>query len=186
MDITETVYVATRAEWRAWLHEHHATKDEIWLVLHRKATGIRSVPYNDAVEEALCVGWIDGLRKALDETRLAHRYTPRKPTSGYSQTNKERLRRLIPAGQVLPEVAASVAEVLAKPFAFPDDIRTALQAEPQVWANFQRYSDAYQRIRIAFVDTARRRPGEYEKRLAHLIKMTAQDKQFGYHIETYY
>lgn len=186
MDITQTLYVSTRASWRAWLQVQHDTKEEIWLVSYRKATGQPSVPYNDAVEEALCVGWIDSIRKSLGDTRYAQRYTPRKPGSSYSQTNKERLRKLIAAGQVLPQVEAAVAAVLAEPFVFPADIQAALRAVPQAWHNFQRYSGAYQRIRIAYIDTARHRPGEYEKRLAHLLKMTVQDKQFGYGIEAYF
>lgn len=186
MDINETLYVPTREAWRAWLLAHYDTKKEIWLVSYRKATGKTSVPYNDAVEEALCVGWIDSTRKSVDDARYAQRYTPRTSGSGYSQINKERLRKLIAEEQVLPAVADAVAAMLAEPFVFPADIQAALQAEPQVWENFQRYSGAYQRIRVAYVDSARPDPETYEKRLAHLIKKTAQDKQFGYGIDAFF
>ncbi len=186
MDVTETLYVPNREEWRDWLEEHYKSASEIWLVSYLKKTGKPSVPYNDAVEEALCFGWIDSIIKKLDEERYAQRYTPRKAKSGYSQTNKERLKKLIGQGKVMPEVVAGVDKIGLEDFEYPADIMAALQENEQAWENFQRYSGSYQRIRIAYIDVARDRSGEYEKRLAHLIKMTAQDKQFGRGIEGYY
>jgi len=186
VDVTETLYVPNREEWRDWLEEHYKSASEIWLVSYLKKTGKPSVPYNDAVEEALCFGWIDSIVKKLDEERYAQRYTPRRAKSGYSQTNKERLKKLIERGKVMPEVLAGLDEIGLEDFEYPDDIMAALQENEKAWENFQRYSGSYQRIRIAYIDVARDRPGEYEKRLAHLIKVTEQDKQFGRGIEDYY
>ncbi len=186
MEITETFYTAERSEWRQWLAENYKTAEEIWLVYPRKHSGKPRIRYNDAVEEALCFGWIDSINKKLDEDNTAQRFTPRKPRSGYSQTNKERLRRLVGQGKVLPEFLDKVNEVLAEPFLYPDDIKAALQANGQAWANFQIFSPSYQRIRIAYVETGRKRPGEFEKRLNNLIKKTEQNKQFGFGIEDYY
>ena len=186
MDVTETLYVTNRDEWRDWLEQHCNSASEIWLVSYLKKTGKPSVPYNDAVEEALCFGWIDSIVKKLDQDRYAQRYTPRKTGSGYSQTNKERLKKLIEQGKVMPEVLAGLDEIGLEDFEYPADIVAALQENEQAWKNFQRYSGSYRRIRIAYIDVARNRPGEYEKRLAHLIKMTGQDKQFGRGIEDYY
>ena len=186
MDVTETLYVTNRDEWRDWLEKHCKSASEIWLVIYLKKTGKPSVPYNDAVEEALCFGWIDSIVKKLDQDRYAQRYTPRKTGSGYSQTNKERLKKLIAQGKVMPEVLAGLDEIGLEDFEYPADIVAALQENEQAWKNFQRYSGSYRRIRIAYIDVARNRPGEYEKRLAHLIKMTGQDKQFGRGIEDYY
>jgi len=186
VDVTETLYVPNREEWRDWLEEHHRSVSEIWLVSYLKKTGKPSVPYNDAVEEALCFGWIDSIVKKLDEERYVQRYTPRRAKSGYSQTNKERLKRLIERGKVMPKVLAGLDEIGLEDFEYPVDIMAALQENEKAWENFQRYSGSYQRIRIAYIDVARDRPGEYEKRLAHLIEMTEQDKQFGRGIEDYY
>ena len=186
MDVTDKLYITNRDEWRDWLEEHYKDASEIWLVSYLKKTGKPSVPYNDAVEEALCFGWIDSIVKKLDEERNAQRYTPRKAKSGYSQTNKERLKKLIERGKVMPEVLAGLDEIGLEDFEYPDDIMAALQESEQAWENFQRYSGSYQRIRIAYIEVARDRPGEYEKRLTHLIKMTEQDKQFGRGIEDYY
>ena len=186
MDITETLYVANRDDWREWLAEHYSSSTEILLVYYRRQTGKPRIPYNDAVEEALCFGWIDGITKTLDQERYAQRFTPRKPQSEFSQTNKERLKRLIEKGKVLPEVLASLSDIGLDDFEVPADIMAAIRENKQAWENFQKYSGSYQRIRIAYVDGARDRPGEYEKRLKHLIRMTEQDKQFGFGIEGYY
>jgi uncharacterized protein YdeI (YjbR/CyaY-like superfamily) len=149
-------------------------------------TGKPNIPYNEAVEEALCFGWIDSIRKNLDQERYVHRFTPRKPESGYSQTNKERLKKLVEQGKVMPEVLASIGEIRAEDFEYPEDIMDALQANEIAWQNFQSYSGSYQRIRVAFINSARNRPEEFEKRLKHFIKMTEQDKQYGYGIEQFY
>jgi len=186
MKLSDTIYVTTRKEWRAWLQENYQTAREIWLVYYRKHTGTPRIPYNDAVEEALCFGWIDSTTKTIDDERYAQRFTPRKPRSPYSQTNIERLRRLNDQGKVIPEVLATIGEVVAQEFEFPADIMEALQANEQAWENFQRYSGPYQRIRVAFIDSGRRCPGEFEKRLNHFLKMTEQDKQYGFGIEEYY
>jgi uncharacterized protein YdeI (YjbR/CyaY-like superfamily) len=186
VDVTETLYVTNRGEWRDWLEQHYQSTSEIWLVSYLKKTGKPNVPYNDAVEEALCFGWIDSIVKKLNEDRYAQRYTPRKAKSGYSQTNKERLKKLIEQGKVMPEVLATLDAIGLEDFEYPADIMAALQENKRAWENFQRYSGSYQRIRIAYIDVARDRPGEYEKRLAHLIKKTEQDKQFGRGVEDYY
>ena len=113
MDITDTLYVSDREEWRKWLEENYKTATEIWLIYYRKHTGVPRVPYNDAVEEALCFGWIDSTAKKIDQDRYAQRFTPRNSRSTYSQTNKERLRRLIEKGKVVPDVLATVRDVAA-------------------------------------------------------------------------
>jgi uncharacterized protein YdeI (YjbR/CyaY-like superfamily) len=186
MNEPNRLYVSNRQEWRQWLAEYYQSADEIWLIYPRKRSGKPRIPYNDAVEEALCFGWIDSITKSIDNNNYSQRFTPRKPRSTYSQTNRERLRRLIAQEQVMPEIVEEVQAVVDEPFVFPEDIKMALQANEKAWQNFQRYSGSYQRIRIAYVDTARKRRGEFEKRLANLIEKTEQDKQFGFGIETYF
>ena len=181
-----TLLVSTREAWRQWLQENYQTAAEIWLVYPRQHTGKPRILYNDAVEEALCFGWIDSITRTIEEDHYSQRFTPRKPGSSYSQTNKERLRRFVSQEKVLPEVLATVSHLLEEEFVFPPDIETALRANETAWANFQKYSGAYQRIRVAYVETGRGRPGEFEKRLNHLLHMTEQDKQFGFGIEEYY
>lgn len=186
MEITKTLYVSDREAWRNWLKEHYKIEKEIWLVYYRKDARQPRIPYNDAVEEALCFGWIDSTVKPLDAERFAQKFSSRRPSSGYSQANKERLRRMIGLGRVMDDVLATLGDTLDEEFVIPPDILQVLQANEKAWANFQRYSDPYQRIRIAFIDGARNRPEEFKKRLKHFIEMTEKNKQFGFGIETYF
>jgi uncharacterized protein YdeI (YjbR/CyaY-like superfamily) len=97
MKIGTTLYVTHRRQWRSWLAKNHASAREIWLIYFKKESGKSRIPYNDAVEEALCYGWIDSITKPIDEKRWAQRFSPRRKNSALSETNKERVRRLIKA-----------------------------------------------------------------------------------------
>lgn len=185
MEITATLDAITRREWRRWLEANHEREREVWLVSYRKATGRPSVPYHHAVEEALCFGWIDSTRKRIDDDRYAQRFSPRRATSPYSQINKERLARLMAAGQVTPSVLEKVRDIRVD-YELPPDIVSALESDKRAWEFFRSTSPSYQRIRAAFVDTVRGRPEEFEKRLKHLVAKSAQGKQFGRGIEDYY
>ena len=100
MDITETLQPKNRKQWRKWLSNNHNKKKEIWLVYYRKSTQKPRIEYNDAVEEALCFGWIDGIEKSLDEERFAQRFTPRRPKSNWSESNIQRMKKLIKSGEM--------------------------------------------------------------------------------------
>jgi uncharacterized protein YdeI (YjbR/CyaY-like superfamily) len=186
MEITQTLYAPNRGSWRAWLQEHHRITPDIWLIDYRKAAGKPGVEYNDAVEEALCFGWIDSIRKALDAERLVQRFSPRRSGSPYSQPNRERLRRMFEAGKVASALLPTVETVLRESFEAPEDVLAALKEDAAGWVHFQRYSPAYQRIRLAYVAAARDRPEEFDRRLRHLRRMNAKDRQFGHGIETYF
>ncbi|RJP53972.1 MAG: hypothetical protein C4557_03900 [Anaerolineaceae bacterium] len=180
MDITQTLYAASRKDWRNWLKKNYKTEIEIWLVYPRKATGKPRIEYNDAVEEALCFGWIDSIIKKLDDEHTVQRFSPRKAKTNYSQPNIERLRTLVAQKKVIKEVADTLTDILNAEFVFPPDILKAIQANKEAWKNYQRFSDPYKRIRIAFIETARKRPEEFKKRLRHFIEMTAKNKQIGF------
>jgi uncharacterized protein YdeI (YjbR/CyaY-like superfamily) len=140
MDITETLYVVNRDDWREWLAAHCSNSTEIWLFYYRRQTGKSRIPYNDAVEEALCFGWIDSITRNLDQERYGQRFTPRKLQSTFSQTNKERLKRLIKKGKVMPEVLANLNDIGLEDFEYPTDIMAAIRENEQAWRNFQKYS----------------------------------------------
>jgi len=191
MDVTQTLYTSERKDWRNWLKKNYKTEKEIWLIYYKKTSGKPRIEYNDAVEEALCFGWIDSTVRKLDEERFAQRFSPRKPRSGYSQANKERLRKLIAENKVTKDVLASLGdlakELAEQKFEVPADILKAIKADKEAWKNFQSFSETYKRIRIAFIDGARNRPQEFQKRLSYFIKMTEKNKQFGFGgIEKYY
>jgi len=178
--ISNTLYLTKPKDWRNWLKQHHKTESEVWLVYPKKATGKLRIGYNDAVEQALCFGWIDSIIKALDTEHNVQRFSPRKPKAKYSQANIERLRTLVAEKKVIKEVADTLTDVLNAEFIIPPDILKAIQAEEEARKNFQNFSDAYIRIRVAFIDGARNRPEEFKKRLRYFIEMTAKNKQIGF------
>jgi uncharacterized protein YdeI (YjbR/CyaY-like superfamily) len=180
-DKNKMLYVTTRQEWRTWLKKHYKSETEVWLVYYKKHSGKPRIAYNDAVEEALCFGWIDSTVKTIDKDSFAQRFSMRKPKSRYSQANTERLRALARQGKVVKEVLASLGDLLEEEaFEIPPNILKALKASKEAWKNFQGFSSAYIRIRIAFIDAARKRPQEFEKRLRYFIQMTEKNKQFGF------
>jgi uncharacterized protein YdeI (YjbR/CyaY-like superfamily) len=181
-------YFENRKDWRKWLTDNFETAGEIWFVFPTKSSGKKSILYNDAVEEALCFDWIDSTIKSLDKEHKIQRFTPRKPESAYSQANKERLNRLLENKMIHPKFEDKIRNVLSAPFIFPDDIIDRLKEDKMVWENYRHFSDAYKRIRIAYIEAARIRPEEFEKRLNHFINKTKENKiitGFG-GIEKYY
>lgn len=185
MEIGETFYAMSRKAWRAWLAKNHATKREIWLVYPNKASGKRRIAYNDAVEEALCFGWIDSTRKKYCDAACAQRFTPRRKGSAVSWMNKERIWQMIGEGKMTPYGLEAVAKVFdynekAEDFVFPPDIMAAIKKDGRAWKNFQKMPERYKRVRVAYI----KRQGEhsreaYDRSLKNFIKKTAQNKRFG-------
>jgi uncharacterized protein YdeI (YjbR/CyaY-like superfamily) len=101
MEIGETLYVTNRDDFRKWLLPNHRVKKEIWLIQYKKATKKPSLNYVEAVEEAICFGWIDGLEKGMDSERYALRFSPRRAKSNWTETNKERARKMIAEGRMM-------------------------------------------------------------------------------------
>ena len=184
----EMFYTGLRSEWRQFLADHFETLQEIWFVFPTIDSDEPRLSYNDAVEEALCFGWIDGQAAALDETHQARRFTPRRKGSGYSQPNIERLILLDAQGLIHPKIRPSVEEIIRRPFVFPEDILDAIRCDETAWKNYLSFTDSYKRIRIAYIDAARKRPAEFEKRLTNFIRKTRENKLIvGYGgIEKYY
>ncbi len=170
------VYFQDRSEWREWLNNHFETEQEIWFVFPTISSGEMGITYNDAVEEALCFGWIDGVAGTLDETHQLRRFTPRRKGSPYSRLNIERLIFLDSLGMIHPKLQESIKEVISVPFVFPKDIIKELKKDKEVWNNYQSFSDSYKRIRVAYIDAARKRPEEFRKRLDNFIKKTKENK----------
>ncbi len=186
MNLGKTLTVTNRKEWRSWLARNHAREKEIWLVFFRKSSGKPRIPYNDAVEEALCYGWIDSLQKGIDEEKFAQRFSPRKPTSKLSEMNKERIRRLIrqkkmtAAGLKAISKTFDMAKDLEARTVVAPDILAVLQAGKRAWKNFQNFPEGYKKVRLGFLES-RRRHGDaaFEKSLRHFVEMTAENKKFG-------
>jgi len=177
--LTRTLYVHRIADWRAWLRKHHKTSREIWLVYYRKDTGKPRLSYNDAVDEALCFGWIDSTVKKIDADRNAQRFTPRRPGSPTSEMNKARARRLVRERRMTPAGLEAIGTLRAQRLVIPADIKVAFHSDPTAWKHFQRFPVAYRRIRLAFVDGARGRPVEFRRRLGNLVRKSAKNQRFG-------
>ncbi len=187
MDIGETLYVRDRKDWREWLEANFNTEKEIWLIYPSTDSGKPRIQYNDAVEEALSFGWIDSTVKRIDENSSVQRFSPRNPDSEYSQANKERLKWLLKKGRLHPSVKESVEKVLRTEFVFPPDILQVIKENKKAWGNYQNFSPAYRRIRVAYINAARNRPDEFKKRLNNFIKKAEQNKLIGFGgIEKYY
>lgn len=188
MNQNKILFCTDRRQWRDWLSEHFESEDEVWFVFPTAASGETGVSYNDAVEEALCFGWIDGRAGTLDETHQLRRFTPRRKGSGYSQPNIERLIQLDKEGLIHPKIRPGVEELIRRPFVCPEDILAAIREDETAWKNYKSFSDSYVRIRVAYIDAARKRPAEFEKRLRNFIKKTRENKRIvGYGgIEKYY
>ena len=179
MRLGKTLDLFDRRVWRSWLAKHHATEKEIWLIYYRKHAGKPRIPYDDAVEEALCFGWIDSTVKKIDADRYAQRFTPRREGSQVSQMNMERSRALIKAGKMTQAGLEKIKSQLDARFIVPKDILAALKKDKAAWDNFQKFPEHYKRIRVAFVEGARSRPDMFRQRLQHFLKMTTQNKKFG-------
>ena len=113
MEIGETLLVTSRQEWRAWLAQHNADCKEIWLIYYKKTSGKTGISYEESVEEALCFGWIDGANKGIDAETYAGRFTPRRPKSLWSASNRTRVAHLLREGR-MTEAGLAV---------LPDDLR---------------------------------------------------------------
>ena len=180
------VYSKNRKEWRLWLQRHYRSKEGVWLVYYKKHTGKPSVPYIDAVEEALCFGWIDGQIKSIDKERYMQRYTPRKSSSNWSVVNIERAKRMIKErkmtawGREVYEGGMKTSTIIpsSKNFSVPKDLKTALEANQKARSNFQSFAPS---ARLAFVywvtnaktDTTRR------ERIEKTVKLSAEKKKLN-------
>ncbi|MEI7925164.1 MAG: YdeI/OmpD-associated family protein [Chloroflexota bacterium] len=180
----EQVHPKTRAEWRRWLARHHETSPGVWVITWKKASGQTGPSYADCVEEALCFGWIDSRPQKIDEHRTALLYTPRKPKSGWAGTNKERVERLLAAGQMQP---AGLAKIEAAKRDGSWDALTAseaLEMPPELVAAFKRdrvargHWDAFPAgVRKAILQwiTSAKRDETRVKRIEETVTLAAQN-----------
>jgi uncharacterized protein YdeI (YjbR/CyaY-like superfamily) len=179
----ETLDLRTRDQWRTWLRRHHASSPGIWFVFHKKHSGVTSVPYEDAVREALCFGWIDSLVKRLDDDRFALKFTPRKPTSKWSDSNRRRWAELKAAGALAASGLAAAPtdnRYAPKPNipALPAYIAKALKANGKAWAFFQKLPPTARRQYVVWIHIAKQSETR-EKRLRASMALLADGKRLG-------
>jgi len=157
---------ATLADWRAWLAANHARTAGVWLITYRPGTGKATFSYEQAVEEALCFGWIDGKANKLDGERTMLWYAPRRPGSGWARTNKARVERLIADGRMTPAGLAKIEAAQAdgswtlldnvERLEVPDDLAAEFDKYPNARANFDAFPPSARRMALAWIATAKR------------------------------
>jgi len=180
----ETVDVQNRAEWRKWLKEHFDSTSEIWLVFHKRHTGVPSIGYDDSVEEALCFGWIDSLVRRLDDARYARKFTPRKAASRWSTSNRRRYADLKSRGLLaepgLRRAPTNRSGDAPRPSvsALPPYIEETLKTVPRAWQYFNQLAPSYQRGYIGWIESAKREETK-EKRLREALRLLASGKKLG-------
>ena len=178
------IHPTTRSEWRAWLEANHALSAGVWLVGYRPQTGRPRVEYEEAVEEALCFGWIDSKSKTLDDTRSLQWMCPRKPGSGWSKSNKERIARLEPAG-LLTEAGRAVVEEAKQSGAWssldavealeiPDDLAAALAGNAAAEANYDAFPPSSKKLILTWIATAKR-PETRARRIEETVRLAGQN-----------
>ena len=178
-----TLDVRNRQRWLTWLAKHHTSSPGIWLVRHKQHTGVKSMPYEDLVREALCFGWVDSLIKRLDDDRYAIKVTPRKPTSKWSDINRKRWVELKTAGLLTSAglAAAPTKNTYAPRSVIPNlpvYIAKALKADPKAWQHFRGLAPTYRRNFVVWIHTAKR-PETREKRIRESIALLTAGKKLG-------
>jgi uncharacterized protein YdeI (YjbR/CyaY-like superfamily) len=179
-----TVDCGTRAKWRSWLKAHHRSKDEVWLVFHKRHTGRPSVDYDDAVCEALCFGWIDSLIMRLDDARYARKFTPRRSESRWSSSNRRRYERMQSAGLLAAE-GKRLAPTAKSGDAFkpdvaviPADLGAALERNGAARRAFEGLPASQRRMYLAWILSAKREDTR-QRRLGKAIEMLSRGERLG-------
>ncbi len=176
------LHVEDRDKWRAWLEANSERAADVWLLYYKKDTGRPRIAYADAVEEAICFGWIDGKIRKLDQARFAQLFTPRKPKSKWSRTNIERARRMIRQGKMTAaglKVFDPRNQTPALPARFPARLEEQFRKQIAAWGNFTRFPPSYQRMTIGWVASAKQEETQL-RRLRQLIAESAANRQIKF------
>lgn len=184
----EIIYFATADDFREWLAENHERETEAWLGLYKKGASKNGIAYNDAVLEALCFGWIDGIRKKVDDESYKNRFTPRKPRSNWSAVNIKRMNELIADGRVHPAGLKAFGDGKAGPtnqysfeqddISLSDEYESQFKANPVAWGFFQSQPPSYRKTATWWVISAKREETR-QRRLATLIEDSANGERIA-------
>jgi uncharacterized protein YdeI (YjbR/CyaY-like superfamily) len=184
---TDAIFFSSPAEFRAWLEEHHETASELWVGYYKKATGKPTMTWSEAVDEALCFGWIDGKLQRIDEERHRQRFTPRRPNSNWSAINIAKVAELRKQGRITPAGEAAFAarrEDRSAVYSYERRHEAAFDAEQEAtfrankaaWTWFGEQSPSYRQMATFWVVSAKR-PDTRARRLATLIECSAEGRR---------
>lgn len=179
-----SVHPKTRQEWRSWLEENHTRGEGVWLITYKKSTGKPRVEYDEAVEEAVCFGWIDSKAGTVDDERSRLWMSPRKPRTGWSKSNKERIERLIAAGRMAPAGLAKIEAAkedgswtaldAVEALEIPHDLAAALAAHPPAAGHFEAFPRSVKRSILEWISHAKT-AGTRSKRIEETARLAADN-----------
>lgn len=178
-----------RNDWRSWLRRNHASAAEVWVVFFKKTAPRSNLSYNDAVEEAVCFGWIDGVKRSIDEHRYMHRFSPRKPDSKWSRSNMERVRRMVDAGLMAEAGERTIAQAKNSgawdapvespgPLPMPPEFDAKLKQNKKAKMFFDSLAPSYRRQFVDWVASAKR-DDTRQRRTTEALDLLAQGKKLG-------
>ncbi|MDD5311929.1 MAG: YdeI/OmpD-associated family protein [Dehalococcoidia bacterium] len=189
MDADKALHCKSRQEWRKWLEENSSSAQEIWLLHYKKHTGKASVSHDDAVEEALCFGWIDGKLKSIDGDKFILRYSPRKSNSVWSKINKDKAEQMIARGRMTEAGLARIEEARKngnwdKAYTnrikdeMPADLEKALREDSTAWNNFMNFANSYRNMYVGWVSSSKTDETR-KRRIAEVVKRSALNRKPG-------
>jgi len=176
----KTFDARTRKRWRNWLAKHHDSEAEVWLIFHKRHTGVASVVYEDTVDEALCYGWIDSLIKRIDDDRYARKFTPRKADSAWSTANRKRYEALKAANRLAPpgieRAPTDRSGDAPRPSKVPSYIEKGLRRHSRAWSFFETLAPSYRRMYITWIDSAKREETKLKRLRDAVGRLEAREK----------
>ncbi|MFC1912434.1 YdeI family protein [Chloroflexota bacterium] len=189
MDISAALYFQGSQEWHQWLQLNHDLENEAWLFIYKKHSSKAGVSYDEALEEALCFGWIDGKMQSIDEDKFVLRFSPRKYKSVWSKRNKERAELLIAQGKMTDAGLAKIEEAKKnglwedaytnrKRDVIPNDLETALSENRIAWVNFHSFANSYRNMYIGWVAGAKTEETR-KRRIDEVVKRSTLNKKPG-------
>lgn len=180
----KTVHLKTRNAWRIWLEKNHAKKEGVWLILYKKNSKVRGVNYVDAVEEALCFGWIDSIKKKRDEDSSIQFFSKRKPKSSWSKSNRDRVKKLVkqglmtPAGQAMIDLAKKngswTASIGIEKIIIPSDLKQIFDKKPKALGYFERFPPSSKQLILRWI-LAAKTPETRLKRIRETVKLAGKN-----------
>jgi uncharacterized protein YdeI (YjbR/CyaY-like superfamily) len=181
------VFFKDRSTWRRWLEKNHDKASEIWVLAYKKRLGKTCIDYEEALEEAICYGWIDCRMRRIDDEKHMWRFAPRRPNSIWSLKNRKTTERLIEEGRMTEHGMAKVeaakmsgmwdkAYVPSRPPRLPKDLKDALKEDDVAWMNFQAFANSYRNTYIHWVISAKRDETR-SKRIKEVVRMAKLDKK---------
>ena len=189
METSKAHFFKNGQEWRTWLQQNHAEINAVWLVHYKKSSGKTGIGYDEALEEALCFGWIDGKLKSLDKEKYIIRYSPRKAKSVWSKLNKDKAEQLIVSGKMTDAGLAKIEEAKSNGYwdsaytnrktdELPLDLKNALIQDKEAWYHFQRFANSYRNNYIGWVNMAKSEETR-KRRISEVVKRSSMNKKPG-------